>query len=103
MGGERNAHGSKTQNFRFEAKWCLDSNFEELIKNWWAKSEGNLPKRGQIELAHVSDDNLAEIAEIQLGLNLEVDKEELFWEQRARVNWLQHRDRNTNYFHKMAG
>ncbi|KAA3472179.1 reverse transcriptase [Gossypium australe] len=37
------------------------------------------------------------------GLNLEADKEELFWEQRARVNWLQHGDRNTNFFHKMAG
>ncbi|KAK5834622.1 hypothetical protein PVK06_010298 [Gossypium arboreum] len=49
-----------------------------------------------------SNEVLAEITDIQLGLNLEIDKEELFWEQRARVNWLQYRDRNTNFFHKVA-
>lgn len=43
-----------------------------------------------------------ELAEIHLGLNLEADKEELFWEQRTRANWLKHGDRNTAYFHKMA-
>ncbi|KAK8271617.1 hypothetical protein V6Z12_D11G273400 [Gossypium hirsutum] len=40
--------------------------------------------------------------EVQLGLNLEAGKEELFWEQRARVNWLKNGDRNTNYFHKIV-
>ncbi|KAA3488936.1 reverse transcriptase [Gossypium australe] len=51
----------------------------------------------------ISDDNLAEIVEIQLWLNLEADKEELFWEQRARVNWLKNGDHNTSFFYKMAG
>lgn len=50
----------------------------------------------------ISDEVLAEITEAQIGLNLEADKEELFWEQRARVNWLKNGDRNNNFFHKVA-
>ncbi|KAH1072684.1 hypothetical protein J1N35_025012 [Gossypium stocksii] len=48
------------------------------------------------------DEILGEITEVQLGLNLEADKEELFWEQRARINWLKNGDRNTSFFHKIA-
>ncbi|MBA0667408.1 hypothetical protein Goklo_000498 [Gossypium klotzschianum] len=40
--------------------------------------------------------------EIQLDLNLKTDKEEMFWEQWARFNWLSNRDRNITFFHKMA-
>ncbi|KAA3476340.1 reverse transcriptase [Gossypium australe] len=131
--GMDSTRGPNSQNFRFEARWCLDSNFEALIRNWWLEAEGTVPKRleqmgsnmlkwtrvrnrdnkkirnaledrlKRLYNEEVSDDTLAEIAEIQLGLNLEADKEEIFWEQRARVNWLQHGDRNTSFFHKMAG
>ncbi|KAL4278536.1 hypothetical protein GQ457_03G025960 [Hibiscus cannabinus] len=45
---------------------------------------------------------LNEIIDVKLGLNLEADKEELFWEQRAHANWLQHGDRNTLFFHRHA-
>lgn len=49
-----------------------------------------------------TDEILAEITDIQLGLNLEADQEEFFWEQWARVNWLKNGDRNTSYFHQVA-
>lgn len=49
-----------------------------------------------------TDEVLAEIVEVQLGLNLEADKDELFWEQRVRVNWLQNGDKNTSFFHKFV-
>ncbi|KAK5813248.1 hypothetical protein PVK06_028696 [Gossypium arboreum] len=48
------------------------------------------------------DTVLSEIMEVQLGLNLEVDEEEIFWAQRAWVNWLQNGDKNTSFFHKMG-
>ncbi|KAA3478899.1 reverse transcriptase [Gossypium australe] len=104
--------------FRFEAKWCLELNFEELVRDWWFDSCEDIPNRleqlgqkmqawnknrGRAERRKrvcledrldylykqdISYDILTEIAEVQLDLNLEADKEELFWEQRARVNWL---------------
>ncbi|KAK8659392.1 hypothetical protein V6N13_029595 [Hibiscus sabdariffa] len=33
---------------------------------------------------------------------MEADKEELHWEQRAHVNWLQYGDKNTLFFHSHA-
>ncbi|KAH1081146.1 hypothetical protein J1N35_020907 [Gossypium stocksii] len=49
-----------------------------------------------------SDEVLAKITDVQLGLNLEADKEEIFWEQQAQVNWLKNGDRNTSFFHKVV-
>ncbi|KAA3468552.1 reverse transcriptase [Gossypium australe] len=91
--------------FRFEAKWCLESFFEEIIKGWWAEDSGSVP--GKLEklgrrFQEPSDEILAEITDVQMNLNWVVDKEELFWEQHARVNWLKNGDCNTSYFHKVA-
>ncbi|XP_012468921.2 uncharacterized protein LOC105787003 [Gossypium raimondii] len=33
---------------------------------------------------------------------MKVDREELYWEQRAQANWLKNRDRNTHFFHQSA-
>ncbi|KAL1174611.1 hypothetical protein V6Z11_A04G026400 [Gossypium hirsutum] len=49
-----------------------------------------------------SDEVLEEIMEVQLDLNLEIDKKEIFWEQQAQANWLKYGDRTTNFFHKAA-
>lgn len=48
------------------------------------------------------DENLAKIKNVQMGLNWEANKEEIYWQQHARVNWLQNEDRNMSYFHKVA-
>ncbi|KAK5834917.1 hypothetical protein PVK06_010597 [Gossypium arboreum] len=48
-----------------------------------------------------NDETLEEIIEAKLDLNLEIDKTEMYWEQRARSNWLKNRDRNTNFFHSL--
>ncbi|KAK5775000.1 hypothetical protein PVK06_042866 [Gossypium arboreum] len=49
-----------------------------------------------------SEENLGEIVRIKLQLNMEMDKEERYWEQRARANWLKMGDKNTASFHKYA-
>ncbi|KAA3481443.1 reverse transcriptase [Gossypium australe] len=121
------------RSFRFEARWCLEPSFEELVRGWWTDSVRSIPDRLEV-MGHkmqawskrskreerrkrvwledrlnylysqdISDDILAEITDVQLGLNLEADKEEIYWEQRARVNWLENGDRNASFFHKMAG
>ncbi|MBA0630641.1 hypothetical protein Godav_002716 [Gossypium davidsonii] len=52
------------------------------------------------ELERLTDPNrgdeiLAEIIDVKLHLNLKIDKEEAYWEQRARAIWLKLGDRNT--------
>ncbi|KAA3460258.1 reverse transcriptase [Gossypium australe] len=45
------------------------------------------------------DEILSKIIDTKIHLNMEIEKDEVYWEQRARVNWLRHGDRNTAYFH----
>ncbi|KAL4272321.1 hypothetical protein GQ457_13G021040 [Hibiscus cannabinus] len=52
--------------------------------------------------AFPSENTLGEIMEVKLALNLEADKDELYWEQRARANWLRSGHRNTGFFHRYA-
>ncbi|KAA3460175.1 reverse transcriptase [Gossypium australe] len=59
-------------------------------------------KLNELMEADRSDDNMAELIDTKLQLNLEIDKDERYWEQRARVNWLKLGDRNTAFFHKQA-
>ena len=50
----------------------------------------------------LSDDNLAAQKELLLRVELLLEQEELIWVQHARLNWLKHGDRNTNFFQKFA-
>ncbi|KAG8481936.1 hypothetical protein CXB51_026729 [Gossypium anomalum] len=130
--GKKRASRIKDKPFRFEAKWCLEDSLEEEIKRFWNDSPGGVPDKlgglGQqlqswsnfqakckrknrlmledrlncLNELDPTDEILGEITDIQLELNLEADQEEIFWEQRARVNWLKNGDRNTSYFHKVA-
>lgn len=49
-----------------------------------------------------TDEISGEVLEVQLGLNFEADKEEMYWAQRARLDWIQYGDRNTSFFHRVA-
>lgn len=48
------------------------------------------------------DDVIAEIFDVKLELNWEMEKEELYREQQARANWLREGDKNTTFFHSKA-
>ncbi|KAK5839247.1 hypothetical protein PVK06_008022 [Gossypium arboreum] len=132
VGKQRNPLCYKKNFFRFEAKWCLDGSFEDVLRRYWNGFSGNvlgkLENLGQqlqrwsnskdrdikeyrrkyderlnfLYNQDQSDDILAKITDIYLGLNLEADQEELYWEQRTRINWLKNSDRNTNFFHTIA-
>ncbi|KAA3467016.1 reverse transcriptase [Gossypium australe] len=56
----------------------------------------------ELNVKNPDEENSAELTEIKIVLNLEAVKEELFWEQRARANWLRFGDRNTSCFHSIV-
>ncbi|KAA3465052.1 reverse transcriptase [Gossypium australe] len=116
----------------FNADWMLNKELEEQIKQGWSMNEKDtLKKLGELgdrlskwakkekgvrerrtkylnsrmlklSAEEINNEVLAEMTEIKLKMNLEVDREELFWEQRAQANWLQMGDRNTTFFHRWA-
>ncbi|KAL4386718.1 hypothetical protein GQ457_09G000940 [Hibiscus cannabinus] len=112
--------------------WLLEESCEEEVRRIWNESIGTVPERlrsvsrgldrwfrilqrkkrvsiknlrdriDTLNAQVVSDDVLGDIVEAKLTLNIELDKEELYWEQRARANWLKNGDWNTTFFHKFA-
>ncbi|KAK5785478.1 hypothetical protein PVK06_040069 [Gossypium arboreum] len=48
------------------------------------------------------DTNLAEMIDMKIQLNFEIEKDEYYLEQRARLNWLKFGDRNMTFFHSQA-
>lgn len=116
--------------FRFDADWILEEHFEDHVKPGWKLDEtdlhfklGELGKhlcswvkdnRGRrlkrkdylksrldkLKKEDPLEDMLENIMEVKLMLNMEANKKELFWEQRARTNWIHMGDRNTSFFQK---
>ncbi|KAA3465166.1 reverse transcriptase [Gossypium australe] len=105
--------------FRFNADWLLNKELDEQVKHGWLSNEKETLTKLKELVVHlskwtkkekwarerrlkdlnyrmlelsskeISDEVLVEMTKIKLEMNLEADREELFWEQRARVNWLQ--------------
>lgn len=79
-----------------------------LLKEWAKKEVGNSKKRiealsTEIELLHEYEDNL-KINEIIADKEKELEKlltqEEVYWQQRAKKQWLNAGDRNTTFFYQ---
>ncbi|KAH1074832.1 hypothetical protein J1N35_027160 [Gossypium stocksii] len=45
LGKLRHGKSCMPQPFRFEAKWCLDSSFEEMLRRFWVSQNDSLPKK----------------------------------------------------------
>ncbi|KAA3455898.1 reverse transcriptase [Gossypium australe] len=118
--------------FKFEAWWTLEESFEEELKKAWESLTGTISEKlrglqtylsrwaslirggrerskkefikelGILLEGERTDNTLGKIIETRINLNLEIDKEEMYWEQRARANWLSLGDKNSAFFHKYA-
>jgi ribonuclease HI len=79
------------------------------LKNWVRENSDSVEdkiKRKEQELQVIqSHDNgvqMEEERQIEEELDSLLEQEDLKWQQRAKVNWLQHGDRNSKYFHAAA-
>ncbi|GMJ08562.1 hypothetical protein like AT1G43760 [Hibiscus trionum] len=118
--------------FKFEACWLAEDSCESEVIKLWDESTGSVPSRlrhvcmglnkwfkkirrlksitstdfrkrlDQLWDQEPIDEVLGEIIETKVSLNLEADKDEIYWEQRPCVNWLRNGDRNTSFFHRFA-
>jgi hypothetical protein len=80
------------------------------LKDWKHSSLGNLEKRiasTKKELERCRRQNISQqVVDREHDLHAQLEKletqKDLFWKQRAHVNWLSKRDRNSKYFHSYA-
>ncbi|KAH1092060.1 hypothetical protein J1N35_019317, partial [Gossypium stocksii] len=91
-----------------EVRWLWDSTIGGVLKQlrevgagldkWFNMLWKTLQK---LNKSYPTDKVLGEIVDVKLALNLEAGKE-VYWEQRAKANWLKNGDRNTTYFHNFT-
>ncbi|XP_023927230.1 uncharacterized protein LOC112038639 [Quercus suber] len=107
--------------FFFEAIWTRRADYKELIEEVWRANSNlhdpssfsaglKIPKKiqekkeklGELLRDDIALQNGIEINKLRKDINLLLDDEEVWWQQRLRVQWLGEGDRNTKYFHHWA-
>ncbi|KAA3477538.1 reverse transcriptase [Gossypium australe] len=103
--------------FRFKAWLVMKQSCEEEVKHLWEMSRGGVVEKiricrerftkvgmGNLKIAigwnGKNGKKLKDLIDVKIHLNIEIDKDERYWEQRARMNLLK-RD-NTKFFHNFA-
>ncbi|PPD84875.1 hypothetical protein GOBAR_DD18191 [Gossypium barbadense] len=88
---EDDGHRNQLWHFKFEAAWLLEEIYKTEVAHLWNDSDGTILERlsyvccglGSLTLTDVV---LEEMVNAKLQMNMEVDREEIYWEQRAREN-----------------
>ena len=81
-----------------------------FLSRWGKSAFGQIPRKIKEMQATLSEltkedtvgQNGAEINRLRKEINILLDDEELWWQQRSTVQWLGEGDRNTKYFHHRA-
>lgn len=118
--------------FRIENWWFLEDLFVAEAEQLWKMTPGNFLQKTKILMkglenwagkiqnkknrkkkllttklselldAERDDINMEEMIDTKIQLNMEFEKEERYWEQRAQLNWLKLGDKNIAIFHSQA-
>jgi hypothetical protein len=82
----------------------------KTLHSWGNKTFGTIPKKTKavqhelhsLQLKHCNQNLTHQISQKEKELDDLLDKEEMWWSQRAKAIWLAHGDRNTKFFHQKA-
>jgi hypothetical protein len=117
---------------KFDQIWTTDEHHMHIVKETWDKNQGSIDSRLQhtlnalhswgsktfgiiprrikttqqdlhnLQQQQENHDIARQIKEKEKELDDLLEKEEMWWSQRAKSLWLIHGDKNTNFFHQKA-
>ncbi|KAG4171454.1 hypothetical protein ERO13_A12G210150v2, partial [Gossypium hirsutum] len=97
-------HDNKIR-FRYEECWAVEEDVKSIINKAWEKDGNMCNLKNNINSIIDSPncgDNVKRLRESQCKLDYLHAREERYWAQRSRAQWLKEGDRNTKYFYAKA-